>query len=103
MSASDSRAVQEFRVFREEPGTAVATAAIKALTGRRKTRRFCCSSLPPGVIKRCSANTMMGLQKELDVAAQELRADDPTISLISGTELFLRFVSAVAPSLLAHC
>ena len=59
-------------------GTAVATAAIKALTG---------------VIQRCVATTMMGLQKELDIAAQELRAVDPTISLISGTELFLRFVS----------
>lgn len=31
--AAQSRAVQEFLVFREEPGTAVATAAIKALTG----------------------------------------------------------------------
>ncbi len=56
----------------------MATAAIKALTG---------------VIQRCVANTMMGLQKELDVAASELRAADPTISLISGTELFLRFVT----------
>lgn len=36
---------------------------------------------------------MMGLQKELDAAALELRAVDPTISLISGTELFLRFVT----------
>ena len=52
------------------------------------------------MIKRCVANTMMGLQKELDVAAQELRAVDPTISLISGTELFLRFVSSRLPLLL---
>ncbi len=39
MSASESRAVQEFRVFREEPGTAVATAAIKALTGGGENTR----------------------------------------------------------------
>ena len=36
---------------------------------------------------------MMGLQKELDGAADELRKVDPTISLISGTDLFLRFVT----------
>ncbi len=48
------------------------------------------------VIKRCSATTMMGLQKELDAAAAELRKEDPTISLISGTELFLRFVTRAA-------
>lgn len=39
---------------------------------------------------------MMGLQKELDAAAALLRAEDPTISLISGTELFLRFVTRAA-------
>jgi translation initiation factor 2B subunit (eIF-2B alpha/beta/delta family) len=45
------------------------------------------------VIERSTANTRMGLQKELDQAASELRSADPTISLISGTELFLRFVT----------
>ncbi len=89
---AQSRAVQEFLVFRQEPGTAVATAAIKALTGVSNDASVCVSHNATGVIQRCVANTMMGLQKELDVAAQELRAVDPTISLISGTELFLRFV-----------
>jgi translation initiation factor eIF-2B subunit alpha len=46
-----------------------------------------------GVIERCEATTMMGLQKELDQAAEELRKADAAISLISGTELFLRFVT----------
>ena len=36
------------------------------------------------------------LQKALDQAAAELREADPTISLISGTELFLRFVTRSA-------
>lgn len=70
--------VQDFQRYCQEPEAAVAVAAIRALAD---------------VIARCKATTLMGLQKELDKAAQELKAADHTISLVSGTELFLRFVT----------
>lgn len=56
---------------------------------KREKRLF----VPHLILRRSVATTLMGLQKELETAAQELRSVDPTISLISGTELFLRFVT----------
>eukprot|EP00775_Hariotina_reticulata_P010168 gene10170-10328_t len=58
---------------------AVAVAAIKALTG---------------VIKNSTAQTMMGLEKELKDAAVSLQRCNPTaISLKAGCELFLRYTT----------
>lgn len=75
---STALVVKDFQRYRDEPEMAVAVAAIRALAE---------------VIKRCKATTLMGLQKELAAAAQELKTADPAISLVSGTELFLRFVT----------
>lgn len=58
---------------------AVAVAAIRALTS---------------VVKNSSAQTMMGLEKELKDAAASLESCNPTaISLKAGCELFLRYTT----------
>jgi translation initiation factor eIF-2B subunit alpha len=58
---------------------AVAVAAIRALTS---------------VVKNSSAQTMMGLEKELKDAAASLERCNPTaISLKAGCELFLRYTT----------
>ncbi|KAK9799744.1 hypothetical protein WJX73_008490 [Symbiochloris irregularis] len=62
-----------------EPDGAVAVAAIKALTG---------------VLKRSTATTMMGVQKELNDAAASLqKCNETAISLKAGCELFLRYAT----------
>lgn len=61
------------------PNMAVAVAAIHALTS---------------VVKNSSAQTMMGLEKELKDAASSLERCNPTaISLKAGCELFLRYTT----------
>lgn len=61
------------------PNMAVAVAAIHALTL---------------VVKNSSAQTMMGLEKELKDAASSLERCNPTaISLKAGCELFLRYTT----------
>jgi translation initiation factor eIF-2B subunit alpha len=58
---------------------AVAVAAIRALTS---------------VVKNSSAQTMMGLEKELkDAAASLERCHETAISLKAGCELFLRYTT----------
>lgn len=71
-------AVKEFHdALNRDPDVAFAVAAIMALTA---------------VIKRSTAQTMMGVSKELDDAAQALQRVNPTnISLKAGCELFLRY------------
>lgn len=78
-SGSDS-IVQEFHdALQRSPDTAVAVAAIKALTS---------------VIRKSTARTMMGLEKELKDAAASLQSCNPTaISLKAGCELFLRYTT----------
>lgn len=72
--------VQEFHeALQRSPDTAVAVGAIKALTS---------------VIRKSSAQTMMGLEKELKDAAASLQGCNPTaISLKAGCELFLRYTT----------
>lgn len=72
--------VREFHdALARAPDMAVAVAAIKALTS---------------VIKHSSAQTMMGLEKELKDAAAALQRCNPTaISLKAGCELFLRYTT----------
>mmetsp|Transcript_6201 Transcript_6201/g.13519 ORF Transcript_6201/g.13519 Transcript_6201/m.13519 type:complete len:327 (+) Transcript_6201:160-1140(+) len=73
-------AVKEFHgVLAKSSDAAVAVAAIKALTA---------------VIRSSNAQTMMGLGKELEEAAQALQRVNPTaISLKAGCELFLRYTT----------
>mmetsp|Transcript_22540 Transcript_22540/g.62533 ORF Transcript_22540/g.62533 Transcript_22540/m.62533 type:complete len:370 (+) Transcript_22540:152-1261(+) len=79
-STSDSLVVREFHdALMRNPDMAVAVSAIKALTS---------------VMKKSTATTMMGLEKELREAAASLSRCNPTaISLKAGCELFLRFVT----------
>ncbi|WIA14590.1 hypothetical protein OEZ86_013078 [Tetradesmus obliquus] len=72
--------VREFHeALNKSPDMAVAVAAIRALTG---------------VISNSSAQTMMGLEKELKDAAAALQRCNPTaISLKAGCELFLRYTT----------
>lgn len=72
--------VKEFNdSLQRSPDMAVAVAAIKALTT---------------IIKISSAQTMMGLEKELKEAAAALQRCNPTaISLKAGCELFLRYTT----------
>ncbi|KAL0032838.1 hypothetical protein WJX77_002173 [Trebouxia sp. C0004] len=72
--------VKEFHeALQRSPDTAVAVAAIKALTS---------------VIRNSTAQTMMGLEKELKDAAASLQGCNPTaISLKAGCELYLRYTT----------
>eukprot|EP00884_Botryococcus_braunii_P016301 jgi/Botrbrau1/3354/Bobra.0048s0048.1 len=72
--------VKEFHdALARNPNMAVAVAAIRALTS---------------VVKNSSAQTMMGLEKELKDAAASLESCNPTaISLKAGCELFLRYTT----------
>eukprot|EP00877_Chromochloris_zofingiensis_P007550 jgi/Chrzof1/3048/Cz12g09180.t1 len=72
--------VKEFHdALMKSSDMAVAVAAIKALTG---------------VIKNSSAQTMMGLEKELKDAAAALQRCNPTaISLKAGCDIFLRYTT----------
>lgn len=72
--------VREFHdALAQSPDMAVAVAAIKALTS---------------VIQRSSAQTMMGLDADLQAAAMALQSCNPTaISLKAGCELFLRYAT----------
>jgi translation initiation factor eIF-2B subunit alpha len=72
--------VREFHdALARSPDMAVAVAAIRALTS---------------VVKNSSAQTMMGLEKELkDAAASLERCHETAISLKAGCELFLRYTT----------
>uniref|UniRef100_A0A061S326 Translation initiation factor eIF2B subunit alpha n=1 Tax=Tetraselmis sp. GSL018 TaxID=582737 RepID=A0A061S326_9CHLO len=82
-STSDSLVVREFHdALMRNHDMAVAVSAIKALTS---------------VMRKSTATTMMGLEKELREAANSLERCNPTaISLQAGCELFLRFVTRTA-------
>lgn len=79
-AAAGPDVVREFHeALARSPDMAVAVAAIKALTS---------------VIQRSSAQTMMGLDADLQAAAMALQSCNPTaISLKAGCELFLRYAT----------
>lgn len=75
--------VEEFeRRLKDRPTIAIAIAAIQALIH---------------VVEKSDANTLMGLQIELQAAADKLKACNKTsISLAAGCELFSRYVTRTA-------
>ncbi|BDA47107.1 Translation initiation factor eIF-2B subunit alpha [Coccomyxa sp. Obi] len=79
-SSGTEMVVRKFHdALARSPDTAVAVAAIKALTT---------------VIERSTATTMMGLEKELKDAASSLeRCNETAISLKAGCQLFLRYIT----------
>lgn len=78
-SRSDGIVKEFHEALQRSPDTAVAVAAIKALTS---------------VIRNSTAQTMMGLEKELKDAAASLQGCNPTaISLKAGCELYLRYTT----------
>mmetsp|Transcript_5810 Transcript_5810/g.9683 ORF Transcript_5810/g.9683 Transcript_5810/m.9683 type:complete len:318 (+) Transcript_5810:51-1004(+) len=79
-SLDTKQVTNEFKLWKEDnPDSAVAVAAIKALTN---------------VIERSKAQTMMELQMDLKFAVERLKATDKSsISLAAGCELFSRYVT----------